>query len=94
MEEAIIREDVVSEVMVVTKMAGVTGKLELLQRNMVGGTDRLVIGPIVMLSLGDPKRSHLMLSSQVIFWFVFAWILYCLILDPHFLMYLLHLLMV
>ena len=53
MEEVAIREDVVAEVMVVTKTAGVTGKLELLQRNMVGATDRLVIGPIVMLSLGD-----------------------------------------
>ena len=29
---------------------------------MVGATDRQVIGPIVMLSLGDLKR-HLMLSS-------------------------------
>ena len=36
-EEAAILEDVVAEVMVVTKTAGVTGKLELLQRNMVGG---------------------------------------------------------
>ena len=40
MEEAVIREDVVAEVMVVTKTAGVTGKLELLQRNMVGATGR------------------------------------------------------
>ena len=94
MEEAVIREDVVAEVMVVTKTAGVTGKLELLQRNMVEATGRQVIGPIVMLSLGDPKQRHLMLSSQVIFWFVIAWLLYCLILDPLFLMYLPHLLMV
>ena len=72
MEEAAILEDVVAEVMVVTKVAGVTGKLELLQRNMVGATGRQVIGPIVMLSLGDLKRRHLMLSSQVIFWFVIA----------------------
>ena len=50
MEEAVIREDVMDEVMVVTKTVGVTGKLELLQRNMVGATDRPVIGPIVMLS--------------------------------------------
>ena len=49
--------------MVVTKMAGVTGKLELLQGNMVEETGRQVIGPIVMLSLGDPKRRHLILSS-------------------------------
>ena len=28
---------------------GVTGKLEILQRDMVGATDRPVIGPIVML---------------------------------------------
>ena len=94
MEEAIIREDVVSEVMVVTKMAGVTGKLELLQRNMVGAAGRQVIGPIVMLSLGGLKWRHLILLSQVIFWFVIAWLLYYLIPDPHFLMYLLHLLMV
>ena len=84
MEEVVILEDVVAEVMVVTKTVGVMGKLELLQRNMVGATGRHVIGPIVMLSLGDPKRRHLMLSSQVIFWFVIAWPLYYLILAPHF----------
>ena len=67
MEEAVILEGVVAEVMVVTKTAGVTGKLELLQRNMVGATDRKVIGPIVTLSLGELKRRHLMLLSQVIF---------------------------
>ena len=72
MVEAVIFEDVVAEVMVVTKTAGVTDKWELLQRNMVGATGRHVIGPIVMLSLGDLKRRHLMLSSQVIFWFVIA----------------------
>ena len=94
MEEAVIRENVVAEVMVVIKTAGVTGKLELLQRNMVGATDRPVIGPIVMLSLGDLKRRHMMLSSQVIFWFVIAWLLYYLILDPHFHMYLPHFLLV
>ena len=94
MVEAAISEDVVSEVMVVTKTAEVTGKLELLQRNMVGAIGRQVIGPIVMLSLGDLKRRHLMLSSKVIFRFVIAWLLYCLILDPHFLMYLPQLLMV
>ena len=63
MEEAVIREDVVAWVMVVTKTVGVTGKLELLQRNMVGATGRQMIGPIVMLSLGDLKQRHLMLSS-------------------------------
>ena len=94
MEEAAILEDVVVEVMVVTKTAGVTDKWELLQCNLVEATGRQVIGPIVMLSLDDLKRRHLMLSSQVIFWFVIAWFLYCLILDPHFLMYLPHLLMV
>ena len=94
MEEAAILEDVVVEVMVVTKTAGVMGKLELLQHNRVGATDRQVIGHIAMLSLGDLKRRHLMVSSQVIFWFVIAWLLYCLILDPYFLMYLPHLLMV
>ena len=72
MEEAAIREDVVAEVMVVTKTVEVTGKLELLLRNMVGAMGRQVIGPIVTLSLGDLKRRHLMLSSQVIFWFVIA----------------------
>ena len=94
MVEAVILEDVVAEVMVVTKTAGVTGKLEPLQHNMVGETDRQVMGPIIMLALGDLKRRHLLMSSQVIFWFVIAWLLYCLILDPHFLMYLPHLLMV
>ena len=62
MEEAAILEDVVAEVMVVTKTAGVTDKWELLQRNLVEATGRQVIRPIVMLSLGDLKR-HLMLSS-------------------------------
>ena len=94
MEEAAIREDVVAEVMVVIKTAGVTDKLELLQRNMVGATGRQVIGPIVMLSLGGPKRRHLMLLSQVIFWFVIAWILYNLILAQHFHMDLPHFLLV
>ena len=82
MEEAAILENVVAEVMVVTKSTGVAGKLEPLQHNMVGATGRHVIGPIIMLSLGGPKRRHLMLLSHVIFWFVIAWILYCLILDP------------
>ena len=94
MEEAVILEDAVVEVMVVTKTAGVMGKLEPLHHNMVGATDKQTKGPIVMLSLGDRRRRHLMLSSQVIFWFVTAWLLYCFILDPHFLMYLPHLLMV
>ena len=94
MEEAVIWEDVVAEVMVVIKMAGVTGKLGLLQRNMVGATGRQVIEPIVMLSLEDLKRRHLMLLSQVIFWFVIAWILYNLILAQHFHMDLPHFLLV
>ncbi|TMW86774.1 hypothetical protein EJD97_020901, partial [Solanum chilense] len=94
MEEAVILEDVVVEVMVVTKTAGVTGKLEQLQHNMVGAMGRQAIGPIVTLSLGDLKRRHLMLLSQVIFWFVIAWILYYLILASHFHMYLPHLLLV
>ena len=67
MEEAAILEDVVAEVMVVTKTARVTGKLDPLQHNMVGAMGILVIGPIVMLSLGDLKRRHLMPLSQVIF---------------------------
>ena len=75
MVEAVILEDVVAEVMVVTKTAGVMGKLEPLQHNIVGTTDRQVMGPIVTLSLGDLRRRHLMLSSHVIFWFVIAWLL-------------------
>ena len=63
MVEAVILEDVVVEVMVVTKMAGVMGKLEPLHHNMVGATDRRTIGPIVTLSLGGLKQRHLMLSS-------------------------------
>ena len=51
MVEAVFLEGVVVEEMVVTKSTGVTGKLELLQHNMVGATDRQVIGLIVMLSL-------------------------------------------
>ena len=94
MEEAVILEDVVAEAMVVTKMAGVTGRLEPLQHNMVGATGRQVTGPIVTLSLRELKRRHLMLLSQVIFWFVIEWLLYFLILDPHFHMYLPHLLLV
>ena len=58
MEEAAILEDVVAEVMVVTKMAGVMDKWELLQRNLVEATGRQVIGPIVTLSLGGQKRRH------------------------------------
>ena len=46
----------VAEVMVVTKTAGVMGKLEPLHHNMVGATDKQPKGPIVMLSLGD--RTH------------------------------------
>ena len=67
MEQAVILEDVVVEVMVVTKTAGVMGKLEPLQHNMVGATGRQVTGPILTLSLGELKRRHLMLLSQVIF---------------------------
>ena len=94
MEEAVILEDVVVKVMVVTKPTGVAGKSEILQHNMVGATGRQVIGPIVMLFPGGLKQRHLMLLSQVIFWFVIAWLLYYLILDPHFHMYLPHLLLV
>ena len=61
MEEAVILEDVVVKVMVVTQPTGVAGKPERLQHNMVEVTDRQVIGPIVMLSLGGLKRRHLML---------------------------------
>ncbi|TMX05795.1 hypothetical protein EJD97_022267, partial [Solanum chilense] len=92
--EAVILEDVVVEVMVVTKTAGVTGKLETLQHNMVWAADRQVIRPIVTLSPGGLKWRHLMLLSQVIFCFVIAWLLYYLIQAPHFHMYLPHLLLV
>ena len=53
--EAGILEDALDKVMVVTKSAEVADKLELLQHNIVGATDRQVIGPIVMLSPGDLK---------------------------------------
>ena len=88
MGESAIWEDVVAKVMVVTKSAGVAGKFELRQHNMAGATGTQVIWPIVMLSPGGLKQRHLMLLSQVIFWFVIAWLLYYLILDPHFHMYL------
>ena len=94
MEEAVILEGVVAEVMVVTKTAGVTGKLELLQHNMVGATGRQVIGPIVTLSPDGLRQRHLMLLSQVIFWFAIAWLLYYLIMALHFHMFLPHLLLV
>ena len=55
MVEAVILDDVVAEVMVVTKPTGVADKLETLQHNMVGETGRQVIGPIVMLSPGGLK---------------------------------------
>ena len=92
--EAVILEDVMVEVMVVTKMVEVMGKLEPLHHNMVGTMERQTIGPIVTLSLGDRRRRHLMLSSQVIFLFVIAWLLYYLTLALHFHMYLPHFLMV
>ena len=40
MVEVVIMEKAVAEVMVVTKIAEVTGKLEPLHHNMVGATDR------------------------------------------------------
>ena len=93
MVEAVIQKNVVAKVMVVTSSIGVVGKLELLQRSLVGVMDRQVIGPIVMLSPGGLKQRHPMLLSHVIFWFAIAWLLYYLILDPHFHMYLPHLLL-
>ena len=94
MGEASILEDALVKVMVVSKLTGVADMPERLQHNMVGATDRRMIGPIVTLSLGGLKRRHLMLPSQVIFWFVIAWLLYYLIMDPHFHMYLPHFLLV
>ena len=76
MAEAVILEDVVVEVMVVTKLVEVMGKLEPLHHNIVGAMEKQMNEPIVMLSLGDLKQRHLMLSSQVIFRFVIAWLLY------------------
>ena len=64
MEEVVILEDAVVEVTVVTKTVGVMSKLEPLHHNMVGATDKQTKGPIVMLSLGDRRWRHLMLSSQ------------------------------
>ena len=61
MGEAVILEDVVYKVMVVSKSARVAGKLELLQHNMVGAMGRQVIRPIVMFSPGGLKQRHLML---------------------------------
>ena len=72
MVEAAILEDVVAKVMVITNSVGVAGKLELLQRSLVGSIDRQVIGLIVMLSPGSLNQRHLMLSSQVLFWSVIA----------------------
>ena len=65
MEEAVTLEDVVAEVMVVTKTAVVMGKLELLQRNMVGATGRQVIGPIVMLSLSKAETSDAVITGNL-----------------------------
>ncbi|TMW99505.1 hypothetical protein EJD97_002427 [Solanum chilense] len=84
MVEDAILEDVMAKEMVVTKSVGVAGKLELLQRNLVGTMERQVIGPIVMLSPGGLRQRHLMLLSHVLFWSVIAWLLYYLILEPHF----------
>ena len=53
----------------VTNSVGVAGKLELLKHRLVGAMDRQVIGPIVMLSPGGLKQRHLLLLSQVNFWF-------------------------
>ena len=72
MVEVTILEDVVAKVMVVTNSVGVAGKLELLQRSLVGAMDRQVLGLIVMLSPGGLKQRHLMLLSQVLFWSVIA----------------------
>ena len=47
MEEVVILEDAVVEVMVVTKMVGVMGKLEPLHHNMVGETDKQRKGPLL-----------------------------------------------
>ena len=47
MVEAVILDDVVVEVMVVTKMAGVMGKLEPLHHNMVGATDKQTKRPML-----------------------------------------------
>ena len=94
MVEAVILEDMVAEVMVVTKTAGVTGKLEPLQHHMVGANGQTGDRAHCYAFPVRLKRRHLMLLSQVIFWFVIAWLLYYLILAPHFHMYLPYLLLV
>ena len=95
MVEAVFLEGVVVEEMVVTKTAEVMGKLEPLHHNMVGAMDRQTIGPIVTLSVG---RSEAEASDAVIT----GNLLVCDCMDsvlfdpgnPHFLMYIPHLLMV
>ena len=47
MVEVVILEDVVVDVMVVTRTTEVMGKLGTLHHNMVGATDRRTIGSIV-----------------------------------------------
>ena len=94
MVEATIMGDVVAKIMVVTHSLGVAGNLDLLQQSLVRAMDRQVIGPIVIVSPGGMKRKHLMMLSQVLFWSMIVWLLYCLILDPHFHIYLPQLLLV
>ena len=88
MVEVIILGDVVAKVMVVTSSVVVADKFELLQCSPVAAMDRTVTEPIVMLTSGGQRQGNPMMLSQVLFWSVIAWLLYCLILDPHFLMYL------
>ena len=63
MEEAAIQEDGVVKVMEVTKSTGVAGNLELLQHNMVGATDRQVMGAHCY---AFPGRSEAETSDAVI----------------------------
>ena len=63
MVEAIFLEGVVVEEMVVTKTAEVMGKLEPLQHNMVGATDRQVMGAHCY---AFPGRSEAETSDAVI----------------------------
>ena len=53
MVEVVILEDVVVKVIVLTNSAEVEGRLELLECILIGG--HMVIGPMVMLSLGGQE---------------------------------------
>ena len=94
MVESIILEDVVVEVMVVTKTAEVMGKLEPLHHNMVGGNEQTNESAHCYAFPGrsDVETSNVVITGNLLVCDCMASV--CLILDPHFLMYLPHFLMV